>query len=100
MTRLSEHLVLVPDHRAPRSAGAARLPRLVAPSTLTKASTLSCAEGDHGLRFKQCFRGLTALACGACLLQVGGCTIESLLLDVISITLSAVLTQLLSTPLL
>ncbi len=52
------------------------------------------------MRFKQCFRGLTAFACGACLLQVGGCTIESLLLDVISITLSAVLTQLLGTPLL
>ncbi len=67
---------------------------------LTKASTLSGAEGDHGLRFKQCFRGLTALTCGACLLQTGGCTIESLLLDVISITLSAVLTQLLGTPLL
>ena len=69
-------------------------------STFTKASTLSYAEGDHGLRFKQCFRGLTALACGACLLQAGGCTIESLLLDVVSITLSAILTQLLGTPLL
>lgn len=69
-------------------------------STLTKASTLSCAKGEHRLRFKQCFRGLTALAGGACLLQAGGCTIDSLLLDVISITLSAVLTQLLGTPLL
>ncbi len=76
------------------------LPRLVVWSALTKASTLSYAEGDHGLRFKQCIRRLTALACGACLLQAGGCTIESLLLDVIGITLSAVLTQLLGTPLL
>jgi len=33
-------------------------------------------------------------------LQAGGCTIESLLLDVINITLSVVLTQLLGTPLL
>ncbi len=97
MTRPSEHLVLVPDHQAPRSAGAARL---VGRSTLAKASTLSCAEGNQELRFKQCIRGLTAIACGACLLQVGGCTIESLLLDVIGITLSAVLTQVLGTPLL
>ena len=69
-------------------------------SMLMLATALSCAEGDHGLRFKQSFRGLTALAGGACLLQAGGCTIDSLLLDVISITLSAVLTQLLGTPLL
>ncbi len=100
MTRPSGHGVLVPDHRVPRSAGAARLPRLVLQSTLTKASTLSYAEGDHGLRFKECFRKLTALACGACLLQTGGCTMESLLLDVASIALSAILTQLLGTPLL
>ncbi len=52
------------------------------------------------MRFKQCIRRLTAIACGACLLQAGGCTIESLLLDVIGITLSAVLTQVLGTPLL
>ncbi len=100
MTRPSEHLALVPDHQAPRSAGAARLPKPVVRSTLTQASTLSCAAGDHGLSFKKCFRGLTALAGGACLLQAGGCTIDSLLLNVISITLSAVLTQLLGTPLL
>jgi hypothetical protein len=76
------------------------LPRLVVWPALTKASTLSCAEGDQELRFKQCFRGLTALACGGCLLQVGGCTTESLLVDVMGIALSAILTQLLGTPLL
>ena len=97
MTRRSEHLALVPDHRAPRSD---EVVRLVVWSTSTDASTLSCAEGDHGLSFKKCFRGLTALACGACLLQAGGCTVESLLLNVVSITLSTVLTQLLGTPLL
>ncbi len=52
------------------------------------------------MRFKQCYRGLTALACGACLLQVGGCTIESLLIDVLNIALSAILTQALGTPVL
>ena len=39
-----------------------------------------------------------ALTCGACLLQVGGCTIESLLQDVLSIALSAILSQILGTP--
>ncbi|MCH8853597.1 MAG: hypothetical protein IID41_13235 [Planctomycetes bacterium] len=52
------------------------------------------------MRLKKCFRGLTAVACGACLLQTAGCTIESLLLDVVGLALSAFLTQLLGTPLL
>ena len=49
---------------------------------------------------KKCCRLITYGACGMYMLQFAGCTIDSVLQNVISLTLSALLTELLSTPVL
>ena len=52
------------------------------------------------MKIKRVHRLLIGSTCGACLLQATGCTIDQLLTDVSGLILSALLSQLLGTPLL
>lgn len=52
------------------------------------------------MRIKRVYRLLIGSTCGACLLQTTGCTLDQLLTDVSGLILSALLSQLLSTPVL
>lgn len=58
----------------------------------------SCQE--HLMKLVRYCRLLTGCLCGMYILQVAGCTFDSLLLSVVNLTLSALLSQLLGTPLL
>lgn len=49
---------------------------------------------------KKCFRLITYAACGMYMVQFAGCTVDAIVQNVISLTLSALLSQLLGTPLL
>ncbi len=52
------------------------------------------------MKLKRCSSLVMGLACGMCLLQIAGCTVENLLLNVVNLTLSALLSQLLGSPVL